>query len=117
MFWCDAALRDIGYINASYVGNFILLTAQILIANKKLQFPIGQLEYVGSLSAGQVEMLGVPFIIGIAAAAAGFLITVIVIICVAYTMKSRESVRVMRRMRNQMDVLEARVAKECKEGK
>jgi hypothetical protein len=63
-----------------------------------------------------MEVLGLPVIIGIAAGAAGLLVTVIVIICVAYTMKSRENVRVMKRMRTQMDVLEARVAKECKEG-
>lgn len=50
------------------------------------------------------------------AAGAGFLLTVICVVCVAYHRKSKESTRVLRRMQSQMDILEARVAKECKEG-
>ena len=41
---------------------------------------------------------------------------IIIIIFIAYRLKSRESDRVMKRMQNQMDTLEAKVAKECKEG-
>ena len=46
----------------------------------------------------------------------GFLVVVIIVIFIAYRLKSRESDRVMKRMQNQMDTLEAKVAKECKEG-
>ena len=42
--------------------------------------------------------------------------SIIIIIFIAYRLKSRESDRVMKRMQNQMDTLEAKVAKECKEG-
>ena len=35
---------------------------------------------------------------------------------VMYRRKSKESGRVMKRMQHQMDALEAKVAKECKEG-
>ncbi|XP_023931119.1 plexin-A4-like [Lingula anatina] len=40
---------------------------------------------------------------------------IIILVCVAYRKKSQESDRVMKRMQTQMDVLEIRVAKECKE--
>ena len=45
-----------------------------------------------------------------------FVVLVIVCILVAYKRKSHESSQVMKRMQSQMDVLEIRVAKECKEG-
>ena len=76
-----------------------------------MSYYIGELRY----DVPQSFILTLPFVVGVAAGA-GFLLTVIVIICVAYHRKSRESDRVMKRMQNQMDVLEARVAKECKEG-
>ena len=40
----------------------------------------------------------------------------VVIIFIAYRKKSQENDRVMKHMQNQMDILEAKVAKECKEG-
>lgn len=75
-----------------------------------LSFPIGELRYESALSA-----LSFPAIIGIAAGG-GVLIVLIVIIFIAYRQKSQESDRVMKHMQNQMDILEAKVAKECKEG-
>jgi len=45
-----------------------------------------------------------------------FVLLVIVCVLVAYKRKSHESNQVMKRMQSQMDVLEIRVAKECKEG-
>jgi len=45
-----------------------------------------------------------------------FVILVIICVLIAYKRKSRESSQVMKRMQSQMDVLEIRVAKECKEG-
>lgn len=53
-------------------------------------------------------------IIGIAAAAA-VLLAIILAIVIAYRLQSRESDRVLKRMQNQMDILESKVAKECKE--
>ena len=50
------------------------------------------------------------------AAGGGVLIILIIIIFIAYRQKSQEGVRVMKHMQNQMDILEAMVAKECKEG-
>ena len=74
--------------------------------------------YVGELQlAESVDrfLLSVPFT-ALVAAASGLLLTVVVIICVAYRHKSRESRRIVRRMQTQMNALEARVANECKEG-
>ena len=75
--------------------------------------------YVGELalarSGGRWFVLSVPFT-GAVAAASGVLLTLVVVICVAYRRKSRESRRIVRRMQTQMDALEARVANECKEG-
>lgn len=92
---------------------YVMLCAvcgQVHIGNDTSYF-IGDLKYEGP----QSFLLTLPFLIGIAGGAA-VLVTIIVIICVAYRRKSRESDRVMKRMKNSMDVLEARVAKECKEG-
>jgi len=74
---------------------------------------IGELELAQSTSNGLFTSL--PFTASVAAAS-GILLTVIVIICVAYHRKSRESERIVHRMQTQMDALEARVANECKEG-
>ena len=41
---------------------------------------------------------------------------VVAVIVMVFMRKSRQSARAVKHMRNQMDVLEARVAKECKEG-
>jgi len=81
---------------------------------------VGQLDHSSSaagsgLSTVQRYVLSVPFVSGVAASA-GVLLTAIVIVCAAYHRKSRESDRVMKRMQSQMDGLESRVAKECKEG-
>lgn len=69
----------------------------------------------GPLGGLRDHLLSVPFVSGVAISA-GILLTVIVIVCVAYHRKSLENDRVMRRMQCQMDGLEARVANECKEG-
>ena len=81
---------------------------QVHIGN--LTFPIGRLKYESG-----VGILSFPAIIGIAGGG-GILLLIIVIIFIAYRKKSRESDRVMKHMQNQMDILEAKVAKECKEG-
>jgi len=75
--------------------------------------------YVGELELAHQSTdwfhVSLPFT-GSVAAASGVLLTVIIIICVAYRHNTRESERIVRRMQTQMDALEARVANECKEG-
>jgi len=44
-------------------------------------------------------------------------LVVFILILIAYRRKSTESNRVLKNMQEQMDVLELRVAAECKEGK
>ena len=79
-----------------------------------LTFEIGNLHFE---RPGDPFPLPLPVLVAAIAAGGGILIIIIVIVCIAYRQKSRENERVMKRMQNQMDVLEARVAKECKEGK
>ena len=81
-----------------------------MIVGSNLTFAIGSLKF-----ESQMGGLSVPMIIGIGAGG-GVLILLIIIIFIAYRQKSRESDRVMKRMHQQMDYLESRVAKECKEG-
>ena len=50
------------------------------------------------------------------AAAACLLVLAVIAILIAYKRKSSESSRVLKNMQEQMDVLELRVAAECKEG-
>ena len=70
----------------------------------------------GTLKYEGTKVFPVKMVITGAVAMAAVLLGIIAVICVAYKRKSRESERVRKRMANQMDILEARVAKECKEG-
>ncbi len=76
-----------------------------------LTFAIGKLKYETG-----VTFLSLHTIIGISAGGIMFLL-IIFTFFILYRNKSRESDRVMKHMQNQMDILEAKVAKECKEGK
>ena len=84
-----------------------------------LQVRVGNTTYyIGQLELAQSSdrlFTSLPFTISVAAAS-GVLLTVILVICVAYRHKTRQSQRIVRRMQTQMDALEARVANECKEG-
>ena len=77
-----------------------------------LTFPIGTLQYESMVAS--LPMFSFPFILIFVAA--GLLIIIILIVYIKYRQKSRENDRVMKDMQNQMDTLEAKVAKECKEG-
>ena len=55
--------------------------------------------------------------IGVAAFVIVLIVIISVVICVAYRRKLAESHKARKRMQNQMDMLEAKVAKECREGK
>lgn len=78
----------------------------------KLNFTIGKLSYESQ--GGPEASLPMPVLIGVVSASC-FLIVVVIIILIAYRRKSTESSRVLKTMQEQMDVLELRVASECKE--
>jgi len=79
-----------------------------------LVYHLGQLEYVDSSSS--TTSLSASLLIYLAGGVGGAILVVVFIIIILFMRKSRQSARAVKRMRNQMDVLEARVAKECKEG-
>ena len=72
-------------------------------------YPVGKLRYE------EPEVLSFQAIIAIAVSGS-ILLVILVIVCVLYRVKSRRSDDMMKKMRIQMDMLEARVANECKEG-
>ena len=69
---------------------------------------------IGYLSYEDLEVLSTAAIGGIAVGG-GVLVIIVITILIAYKRKSSESSQVLKRMQTQMDVLECRVAKECKE--
>ncbi|XP_055945383.1 plexin A3-like isoform X2 [Argiope bruennichi] len=77
-----------------------------------LKFTIGKLSY--ELPSSQDATLTKPVIIGVITGAC-ILVVIVIIILIAYRRKSTESSRVLKNMQEQMDVLELRVASECKE--
>lgn len=79
-----------------------------------LKFPIGKLSY--ELPSSHDSALSKPVIIGVIVGGC-ILVIIVIIILIAYRQKSTESSRVLKNMQEQMDVLELRVASECKEGK
>ena len=97
-----------------HLNHYVLVTSMTF-----LQVRVGNTTYyIGQLELAQSTdklLTSLPFIVSVAAAS-GVLLTVILIICVAYRHKTRQSQRIVRRMQTQMDGLEARVANECKEG-
>ena len=77
---------------------------------QNLEYRIGRLSYSYS-GEGQLPK---PVMIGVAVGAA-VLVLIVIAILILYRRKSTESVRVLKNMQEQMDVLELRVAAECKE--
>jgi len=80
-----------------------------------LVYHVGQIQFVDSSSAATFG-LSMSLLTYIAGAVGGAILVVVFIVIVVFMRKSRQSARAVKRMRTQMDVLEARVAKECKEG-
>lgn len=86
----------------------------VVIVGDNLRYKIGKLSYA-SLT-GLAGPLTKPTVIAIVVVV--FVIFVIFIcFLIAYRRKSTESSRVLKNMQEQMDILELRVAAECKEGK
>ncbi|XP_033218924.1 plexin-A4 [Belonocnema kinseyi] len=84
----------------------------VVIVGSTLRFNIGQLSY--ALPAGLNGPLSKPALIGVIAAII-ILVFVFIAFLIAYRRKSTESNRVLKNMQEQMDILELRVAAECKE--
>ncbi|XP_043223857.1 plexin-A2-like isoform X2 [Amphibalanus amphitrite] len=86
---------------------------QVIVSiGSRLNYTIGRLSYAGLNPGGGT--LPQPVIIGVAVAAF-LLVLAVIAILIAYKRKSSESSRVLKNMQEQMDVLELRVAAECKE--
>lgn len=79
----------------------------------KLEYNIGRLRYSGLNDVGAFNQ---QFIIGLSVGAV-VLILILVVCLIVYRRKSNQNSRVLKNMQEQMDVLELRVAAECKEGK
>lgn len=78
----------------------------------KLRYVIGKLSYASP--AGLNGPLSKPALIGVIAGIV-LLVLIFVAFLIAYRRKSTESNRVLKNMQEQMDILELRVAAECKE--
>lgn len=87
---------------------------QVEVGIGKLRYVIGKLSYASPV--GLNGPLSKPTLIGVIA---GIVVLLIIFIgfLIAYRRKSTESNRVLKNMQEQMDILELRVAAECKEGK
>lgn len=86
----------------------------IVIVGGTLRYAIGKLSY--SSPQGINGALSKPALFGVIAAIV-FLLVIFIAFLIAYRRKSTESNRVLKNMQEQMDILELRVAAECKEGK
>lgn len=84
----------------------------VVIVGGNLKYKIGKLSY--ALPPGANTQLPKPVLIGVSIAIVA-LIFVFIIFLIAYRRKSTESNRVLKNMQEQMDILELRVAAECKE--
>lgn len=84
----------------------------VVIVGGQLSFEIGKLSY----ESPRVPDGVLPLPITIAVIGGGvFLVLVVIGILIAYRLKSTENSRVLKNMQEQMDILELRVAAECKE--
>lgn len=82
------------------------------MTGQNMSYVIGELMYEGASQPFKFGLTAILALCGIGLV----VILVIISVLIAYNRKSRESSQVMKRMQSQMDVLEVRVAKECKEG-
>ncbi|XP_018019923.1 plexin A3 isoform X1 [Hyalella azteca] len=77
----------------------------------KLEYRIGRLQYSGLSEVGAFNQ---QLIIGLSVGAV-VLIIILIVCLIVYRQKSNQNSRVLKNMQEQMDVLELRVAAECKE--
>ena len=81
----------------------------VVMIGDKLRYTVGKLDY------NEHDALIPTYLLIILIALGAVLIVITVFVLIAYRRKSSESVRVLKNMQEQMDVLELRVAAECKE--
>ena len=91
------------------LGDRTELPEVVVMIGDKLRFTVGKLDY-NELEAAFAK----PVLIAVCASVL-VLIVIVIVILIAYRRKSTESTRVLKNMQEQMDVLELRVAAECKE--
>lgn len=94
------------YISHNYVSSF-----QVIVGSG-LRYKIGYLKYASTTDVGTLSR---QLIIGLSVGAV-VLILILVVCLIVYRQKSNQNSRVLKSMQEQMDVLELRVAAECKEG-
>ena len=109
---CRPPLTQPPAIDAQGLPNKQELPEVVLIVGGTLRYNIGKLSY--ALPAGLNGPLSKPALIGVIAAIV-ILVVVFIAFLIAYRRKSTESNRVLKNMQEQMDILELRVAAECKE--
>jgi plexin A len=91
----------------------MIVTILQVMVGSNLVYKIGKLSYASP--SGIDGSISKPFIVVISIVA--FVVTLICIFfLILYRRKSTESNRVLKNMQEQMDILELRVAAECKEG-
>ena len=78
----------------------------------RLNYSIGYLDYSGNSQVGSFPK---PLIIGLCVGAVG-VILILIVCLIVYQRKSNQNSRVLKSMQENMDILELRVAAECKEG-
>lgn len=83
----------------------------IVIVGNKLEYRIGYLKYASTTDVGTLSK---KLIIGLSIGAV-LLILILVVCLIVYRQKSNQNSRVLKSMQEQMDILELRVAAECKE--
>ena len=81
----------------------------VVMIGEKLRYTVGKLDY------NENDALIPTYLLIILIALGAILIIITMLVLIAYRRKSSESVRVLKNMQEQMDVLELRVAAECKE--
>ena len=96
-------VRENGKVDANILPDVTVMIGE------KLRFTVGKLDYGDS--GPKINKT----IIILASVGVGILIVFVIVILIAYRRKSGESTRALKNMQEQMDVLELRVAAECKE--
>lgn len=109
---CRPPLTQPPAIDSEGLPNKQDLPEVLVTVGGNLRYNIGKLSY--ALPAGLNGPLSKPALIGVIAAIV-ILVFVFIAFLIAYRRKSTESNRVLKNMQEQMDILELRVAAECKE--
>lgn len=101
-----------GFFNFNHIHCLInILHFQVIVGGNRT-YRIGYLKYANTKDFGTLSK---QLIISLSVGAV-VLILILVICLIVYRQKSNQNSRVLKSMQEQMDILELRVAAECKEG-